>query len=448
MTDNQDIIKRGTNYLRRSVTIKIISIGFLILLLLIPAAMIQGLIRERQIRRDSAVEEINQKWGNVQTITGPFITVPYRSFYTDLRGETQFNLKYLHVLPENLSITGSIAPKILKRSLFEAVVFNADLQFKGNFRIPAASRINIDANNILWDKAHISLGITDMRGIKEKIVVVFNGTEYKSEPGLKTSDIAAAGVSTTGELPLPGEKGNFSFGLNIRGSDQLSFIPIGETNSVEIKSGWPSPSFNGAFLPDNREVNEDGFSAKWKILHLNRNYPQFWEGAQYNVEDSSFGVELILTADIYQKSMRLAKYAVMFLVFTFAAFFLSETINKQRVHPVQYILTGTAVLIFYTLVLSLSEHMDFNFAYIIAATSVTLIVSAYARTIFSGSRFALTILGMLAALYSYFFIILQLEDYALLMGSIGLMIIIAAVMYVTRGINWYEIEADQKENGV
>jgi inner membrane protein len=192
-------------------------------------------------------------------------------------------------------------------------------------------------------------------------------------------------------------------------------------------------------------VKKDGFSASWKILHLNRNYPQFWEDAQYKVTQSAFGLQLILTADIYQKSTRLAKYAIIFLAFTFATFFFSEMINKQRIHPIQYILIGIAILVFYTLVLSLSEHMHFNYAYILSAASVTLMISGYAKAIISNSRFALTVLGILAILYCYLFIVLQLEDYALLLGSVGLFLILAMVMYLTRKINWYKIEPEQQE---
>jgi inner membrane protein len=306
------------------------------------------------------------------------------------------------------------------------------------------SQLNIDQKNILWHKAYLSLGITDMRGIQDKIVLNFNGVAYNADPGLKTTDLAEAGVGTLIRSLTPNVPNKFSFALNLNGSEQISLIPVGESNTVKINSSWPSPSFNGAFLPATREVKKDGFSASWKILHLNRNYPQFWEGAQYKVEPSAFGLQLILTADVYQKSTRLAKYSIMFLVFTFAAFFFSEIINKRRVHPIQYLLIGMAILIFYTLVLSLSEHMHFNYAYILSATAVTLMISGYAKAIVSNSKFALTILGILTILYSYLFIILQLEDYALIMGSVGLLIILAVVMYMTRKINWYEVETEQQ----
>jgi inner membrane protein len=446
MMDNQDAVKKTSNYIKRSITLKIVSVGILILLLLIPAGMIQSLISERQDRRDSVVREISQKWGDRQTITGPFITVPFKTFFKDNDGKTQFNLNYLHILPETVDVIGEIKPEVRYRSLFEAVLYNVKLQFSGNFKLSPMSQLNIDQKNILWDKAYLSLGITDMRGIQDKIVLNFNGAAYNADPGLKTTDVAEAGVGTLiRPLSLNGPN-RFSFDLNLNGSEQISLIPVGESNTVKINSSWPSPSFNGAFLPAAREVKQDGFSASWKILHLNRNYPQFWEGAQYKVEPSAFGLQLILTADVYQKSMRLAKYSIMFLVFTFAAFFFSEIINKRRVHPIQYILIGMAILIFYTLVLSLSEHMHFNYAYLLSATAVTLMISGYAKAIVSNSKFALTILGILTILYSYLFIILQLEDYALIMGSIGLLIILALVMYMTRKINWYEVETEQQGN--
>ena len=440
MSNNQDLVKKTTTYIKRSITLKIVSVGILILLLLIPTAMVQNLISERQARRDAVVREISQKWGAPQTITGPFMTIPYKVFFTDAAGQTRFNLKYLHLLPETLDISGEIGPEVRYRSLFEAVLYNIRLKFRGSFKLPPLNQLNIDSNNILWDKANLSLGLTDMRGIQDKILMSFNKSVYNANPGLKTTDLAAGGVSTLINSLMLNEANNFSFDLNLNGSEQISFIPVGESNTVQISSRWPSPSFNGAFLPANREVKKSGFIANWRILHLNRNYPQFWEGAQYKVTPSAFGVKLILTADIYQKSMRLAKYSIMFLVFTFAAFFFSEIVNKQRIHPIQYILVGMAILIFYTLVLSLSEYMHFNFAYLLSAAAVTLIISGYAKAITRNPRFALTILGILAVLYGYLFIVLQLEDYALIMGSIGLLLILAMVMYITRKINWYEIE--------
>lgn len=448
MTEIQDSIGKAANYISKSTTIKIMAIGVLILVLLIPALMIQNLITERHKRRDSVVTEINQKWGGSQTITGPFITVPFRNYYTDSTGAEQYSLEYLYILPETLSVKGEITHERRKRGIFETVVYSSALKFNGRFRIPSVALLNIDPNNIEWEKAVLSVGITDMRGIEDRIDIIYNEKPCKTTPGLKTADIAPAGVSVQLDLMALNGNGDFSFDLNLKGSDQLSLIPVGETNLVNIISDWPSPSFEGAFLPDKRRINDRGFEASWKVLHLNRNYPQFWEGKQYDVTPSAFGVKLIMTADTYQKSERLAKYAVMFLFFTFGAFFFSEVINRQKIHPIQYILIGIAMLIFYTLVLSLSEHINFNLTYIISAASVTLIISGYAKAIIPNTRFAASIMGLLLVLYGYLFIVLQLEDYALLMGSIGLLVIIAVVMFMTRRINWYGEEAGEKDKSV
>lgn len=446
--NTQDTIRKTSNFIKKSVTLKILSVGILVLVLLIPASLIRSLISEREYRRDSVVSEISQKWGNSQTVTGPFITVPYKSFFKDNNGKTQFNLNYLHILPEILNVSGDIKPEVRYRGLFEAVLYNIKLKFNGNFKLPPASQLNIEQKNMLWDKAYLSIGITDMRGIQDKIDIKFNESTYNANPGLKTADLASSGVGTLIKPLSPSEPNNFSFDLNLNGSERISFIPVGESNIVKLQSSWPSPSFNGAFLPTTREVKKDGFSANWKILHLNRNYPQFWEGNQYKVEPSAFGLQLILTADIYQKAMRLAKYAIMFIVFTFSAFFFSEIINKRRVHPIQYILIGFAILLFYTLLLSLSEHIHFNYAYLISASAITFMISGYSKAIIKNSKFALTILGILTILYSYLYIVLQLEDYALIMGSIGLLIILAVVMYITRKINWYEIDPEQTEREI
>ncbi len=435
--NNQDLIGKTVLHIKRSVTLKIISIGILILLLLIPAVMVQNLIKERQSRRDSVVNEINGKWGGIQTVTGPFITLPFKTFYKDTEGETQYNMHYLHILPETLNIKGEIEPQIRYRSLFEAVVYNAELRFSGSFKIPESGEMKIDSNNILWDKACVSLGITDMRGIRDGIRINFNGTPYNANPGLKTADLSATGVCAPVKDLSRDKLNNFSFDLSLKGSEKIEFIPVGKSNFISMHSTWPSPSFSGAFLPASREINKDGFSAAWKILHLNRNYPQFWEGPKYQVDQSSFGVKLILTADVYQKSMRLAKYSIMFIIFTFATFFFSDVINRKRIHPIQYILVGIAVLIFYVLVLSLSEHMNFNYAYIMSALSVTMIITGYARAIVQSKRFYVTVFVILIILYGYLFIVIQMEDYALIFGSIGLLIITAAVMFLTRRINWY-----------
>ena len=209
---------------------------------------------------------------------------------------------------------------------------------------------------------------------------------------------------------------------------------------MNLNSDWGDPKFNGAFLPDNHKITEKNFDAHWKVLHLNRNFPQQWHGNQFQVNDAAFGVSLLIPVDHYQKSTRSAKYAIMIIAFTFLVFFFVEVLNKTRIHPIQYFLVGLALIIFYSLLLAISEHLNFNLAYLISSLATISLVVLYAHSIFrkiSLSRFtALTLI----ILYAYVFVILQLQDYALLMGSIGLFVVMAIVMYLSRKIDWYNFK--------
>ena len=439
----QETIKKTSNFIRNSATLKILSIGLLVIILLIPTTMISSLMSERESRRDSVIQEINQKWGNSQTVTGPFFTVPYKSFYKDENEKLKFNIHYLHILPEKLDISGQIDPQIRYRSIYEAVLYSTQININGNFTLPILSQPNINPENVLWEEAIFSIGITDMRGIQDNIVVIFDEKKYDASPGLRTTDIISSGVHCVIPLSPIKDVNTFSLQLNLNGSENIQFIPVGKTTSVNLKSSWPSPSFNGSFLPTTRKITDKGFSATWDILHLNRNFPQSWTGNQYKVIDASFGLKLLITADIYQKSIRVSKYALMFIIFTFSAFFFSEIISKKRVHPIQYTLIGFAIILFYVLLLSISEHLNFDFAYILSALTITIIITGYSKGILKNNRFTLTIFGILIILYSYLYIVLRLEDYALIMGSLGLLTVLSMVMYITRKIDWYSLEKNQ-----
>ncbi|MGB5686739.1 MAG: cell envelope integrity protein CreD [Candidatus Electrothrix sp.] len=432
-----ETVGKAKSFIRTSATLKIITIGILVLVLQIPAAMISSVMRERETRRDTVVQEINGKWGWSQTLTGPFFTVPFKEYYTGQNKEQKFRVKYFHLLPEQLKITGDITPHIRYRSLYEAVLYTTRLKVSGRFTVPAMEQLTIAPEDILWGKALFSIGISDMRGIQEQIAITWNGVVHDVTPGLQTTDIAAAGVSS--RIPLSPEAGpsTFSFQLHLNGSEKVSFIPVAEETIVELVSEWSSPSFNGAFLPTARKVDEKGFSATWKVLHLNRNFPQVWQGNKYKVNEAAFGLKLLITADVYQKSIRISKYALMFIVFTFSAFFFTEIINKKRVHPIQYLLIGLAVTLFYVLLLSISEHLTFDTAYLLSAGAITCLITGYSQGILRNTYFTLTVCTLLLILYTYLYIVLQLEDYALLMGALGLFAVLTTVMYITRKVDWY-----------
>jgi inner membrane protein len=223
------------------------------------------------------------------------------------------------------------------------------------------------------------------------------------------------------------------------------FVPLGKQTKVNLKSKWQNPSFTGAFLPDKRDVGVNGFNATWEVLHLNRPYPQIFKGQIEGIGDSSFGVNLIVPVDEYQKSMRSAKYAVIFITLTFLIFFFVQVINGVRIHPIQYLIVGLALCIFYTLLIALSEHIPFIYSYLISSISIIGLITLYAKSIFKDNKLTAIICLILTMLYLFIYSIIQMEDYALLMGSIGLFIVLATIMYLSRKINWYEIKSKNEE---
>lgn len=438
--DEHSSIKKVAGMIANSVSFKIITIFVLILLLLIPSSMIKSLIHERENRKQEVIKEISSKWGHEQTIVGPIISIPYRKYFEDKDGKKTFSILYMHFLPDNIDITGKIFPKIRYRAIYEAVLYNTQVVITGNFSYPQIDEMDIPKENIVWSGAYISFGISDMRGIKEQIEAKINNIAISMNPGIESNDVIASGVSAKIQIKERVESYSFKFALNLNGTHQISFVPVGKLTTVSMSSSWPDPSFDGAYLPVERSIRKDGFTAKWKVLHLNRDYPQYWKGNKHKVYDSSFGVKLFIPIDIYQKSMRTAKYAIMFIVFTFMAFFFSEVMNKMRVHPIQYLLIGLAITMFYTLLISISEHINFDTAYLISSLAVIILIAGYAKSVLKHIYLSIMVGCILAILYAYFYLLLQLENYALLLGSIGLFVVLSLVMFMTRKIDWYSIK--------
>ena len=332
-----------------------------------------------------------------------------------------------------------MTPEIRYRGIYEVVLYTARLVIQGNIRPAEIPTLNIPEKDLRWDEAIITIGISDLRGIQELVQLKWNSRELVMDPGIETKDIFPSGISTKAVFTDQHHEYNFSLEITLNGSGSLLFIPLGIETNVKCISTWNNPSFTGNFLPDNRVVNNYGFEADWKILHLNRNFPQKWTGSDFNIYSSSFGIKFLIPVDDYQKTMRTAKYAIMFITFTFLSFFLIELLNQKVIHPIQYLLIGFSLLVFYTLLLALSEHMTFNLAYILAGAANILLISAYTRSVLKNNLQILIILGILVILYGYLYVVLQLQDYALLMGSIGLFIVLATLMFLTRKIDWFSI---------
>ncbi len=437
--------------LKTNIFFKIGIIIFLVLILLIPTSMVKSLIDEREYVQRDAIMEVSSKWGNGQTLSGPFISIPYDKYIKKFNKKDSVNeiikvKEWAHFLPEKLEIVGQINPEKRYRGIYEVVVYETNLQFKGNFNNIDFKKFDVDKKDVHFDKATLSFGITDLKGIEKQIKLNWNNQTVFFNSGLTSKNIVSSGINASITIDKDSLTDyDFSTEIDLKGSQYLYFTPVGKTTDVKITSNWNTPSFTGAYLPDSRTINKDGFESNWNILHLNRNYPQEWIGSSFNIDDSAFGTDLLLPVDNYKKAYRVAKYAILFLALTFMTFFFVEILNKVFIHPIQYFLVGIALIIFYTLLLSFSEHITFNMAYILASILTLSMISLYTLAILKSKQIALLILGILLILYSFIFTIIQLEDYALLIGSLGLFTILGIVMYLSRKIDWYNIRLGNTE---
>ncbi len=418
--------------------LKIAFIGLVFFVLMIPKLMIIGLMEERKTTAESARDEVMEKWSADQVVRGPVLTVPVQETVTDQEGKNPMVVQSLqYFLPQELAIDGQLTPRDRYRSIYKVVVYESEIRISGSFAPPSPEILKASGEKE-WSKAELSIGLSDLRGISNMVEMVWNGQKVTFLPGMDDPVIGTGGIT----LPLPVDPATsfpatFECVLHLKGSHSLHFSPLGETTTVKLASVWNDPGFTGSFLPVSHTVNADGFTADWKVLHFNRNFPQTWKGDKYKMGGADFGVELVTVADHYQKNIRSAKYGILVIVLVFISFFLSEVISGERIHPVQYALVGFALLLFYLLLLSLSEHLGFNIAYLIASAAVLTMVFAYSRSFLKKRINSLMLTAVLAASFIFIFVLLQMETYALVTGSIVLFLILALIMYLTRKINWY-----------
>lgn len=424
-----------TFWQRQATSIKGALIFILLLALLIPTSMIDSLIRERQGRQQEAVAEVSSKWGQSQTLSGPVLVVPYEVGQWSTEGkELRRESKFAYFLPDELTVNGTVNPKKRNRGIFDIVLYSSQITLEGSFSHPATDKLIPAGAQILWDKVTLVFGIPDLRGLEDQVTLQWNGKESVFDPGIPVPGVAESGIHVPLILdPGTGAQHRFRIEAALKGSGSLFFTPLGKVTTIKLTSPWPDPSFTGAFLPDEKTVSGAGFEASWKVLNLNRNYPQQWTSDQnVGFNDSEFGVDFILPVDNYQKSTRSVKYAILFIGLTFLTVFFVEMRQSQRVHPFQYALIGLALVIFYTLLVAISEHISFNSAYLISALMTIGLTGLYAKALFDSGRMALLVSGALTLLYGFLFVVLQQQDYALLIGSLGLFVILALVMYFSR----------------
>ncbi len=455
--------KTQPSFTRRNTTIiKLLGVGALVLVLLIPLMMISGVLSDRLQRRNEAVADITSSWGQEQNVIGPVLGIPYTYRYktvkevplggdkVERREVEETATANAYFLPETLNIAGDVQTQTLHRGIYDAAVFRAQVTLTGKFAPPDFGALKIDTKDVQWKDAFVSFAVNDMRGTREGIVLDWGGDKRPLLPGSQVPGYTTGATAMVGAEHPIGTAVDFSIAVDFNGSEGIFFAPFGVKNEATLKSNWPDPGFRGAFLPANRSVRPDGFDANWKVSYYGRDYPQQWSSRggneRFNVKSvgsSRFGAQFLSILDAYRYVERSIKYGVLFLVLVFTTFFLFEVTARQKIHPFQYLMVGAALCLFYLLLLSISEFIGFGWAYLIASVASTLLITWYCRFFLGGGVRTLIIGAGLAGVYAFLYITLRQQDYALLMGAIALFIVLAIVMYVTRKVDWYARDVSQ-----
>jgi inner membrane protein len=417
--------------------LKSVFIFVMALVLWIPTSFINDVITERQGRQYEAIADISNKWAGSQVVAGPLLMIPYFKETTTEKGEVLRIRHEAYFMPDKLDAKSDIVPEKRHRGIYQVVVYRSNISMTGKFNSLHWQDLKVAPDKIMWSEARLLFSVSDnLRGINEDVSVNWNDStvifnpEPSGESGIKDALVAQVPLSSA----QADKEQKFSLHFSLNGSQKLLFTASGRENKVEMNSSWKDPSFIGIKLPDERKVSDSGFTATWK--YMNRSVPLVWNDKIYNLDESSVGSSLIIPVDGYDKTQRSVKYALLCIILTFASFFLIESIYKKPLHLIQYGLAGLALVLFYTLLLSISEYLGFNMAYLIAGSATIGLVTWYIGSIMHSSKLATFISFVLAVVYGYIFTIIQLQDYSLLMGSIGLFIALAVIMFFSRKLKW------------
>ena len=427
-----------------SVTAKAVLIGVIVVLLLIPLAMLRSVVTERSGLREQAYQRVAEGWGGELTVGGPMLIVPTeRTVLVDDKERIVRNDVYL--LPARLSADMDVKldPQPRYVGIYAVPVYLSTLRLQGEFDFTTLQPLLQDSGiTYLWAQSRLRVPLATVRSLREIKHANFAGKQVKlgpAGPGLYRGIEARVDLSQLHQTA----GATFDFGTVIAGSRAVSMLPLGSVTTVNLKSDWPHPSFQGSFLPVERTISDEGFQARWQVLELNRSFGQMWREGEVSEEalaQSAFGVSLFQPVDIYQRGERAVKYAVLFIALTFLTFFAWEQVTRNRLHPLQYLLVGLALSMFYLLLIALSEHIAFAIAYVVAAAALVLLIGSYlAGALYSAQRGVIAG-GAMSLVYGLLYMLVLSEDYSLLLGSIILFVALAAVMLATRRIDWYQLK--------
>jgi len=447
---------------------KIAMLVIIVLLLLIPVSMIRSLITERSHRADEVEESIMEAWGSQFILYGPVIRIPVVEreeikTKTEKEGEKVeiITRDYtLWITPKDVNINADFSASKKRRGIFSVALFSGNVSLSGSFNYERAKN-ELKQNQTLYpEQAEIIVGLSSQKGIRRMIKADWNGNELFFKPGNRNFSIDNSYAYTGGKRSYGYKQPIGNNGINalspfnvngtntfdiqfaVQGGKAIRALPIGESTQVHIKTDWVSPSFQGGFLPVTQTLTENGFDAEWEISYLSRSIPLCWlssgreetEGMKWREE--FFGVDFFKPLDHYALNTRAVKYAILFLIIPFLTWFFLEVFSRKSIHPAQYLLSGFANIIFYLLMLSISEHLSFSFAYLISAAALTCMMTLYARALLETWTRSAYMGLVMALLYLIMYLTLNAEDWALLIGSIAAFVITGVVMFLTRKLDW------------
>ena len=433
--------------------IKLLVVGIVLLMFVPPIAMVHNLVGERSRRNSEAAEEVISSWGGRLQISSPMLVLPYyyHVYTEDADGEsvkTRID-RDLIIFPTELDLEMTAPVETRFRGIYRVPVYTADIKGTGTFRLADAVKSLPDGAVTEPDKACVGIELSSLKGLRSISPLSWNGTRLDFEPGVLPLEIYSGHIKAPVKIRSMNETAAFAFEYSFNGGGLIEHIPLAQNTILNMSSSWASPSFYGEFLPAARSITDNGFQARWDISYLSRNLPGYFTAGEvdpYRFFDTAFGVRFIEPVSAYTLNERSVKYAWLFLLVPFITLFLFEVLQNTRIHPVQYLLAGAADVVFYLLLLSLSEHISFNGAYLTAAAAVTLLLALYTGQILNRKKNSYSMGLILGAAYLYLFVVLQSEDYALLYGSVGLFITLSAVMFTTRHVKWYG--GGEKQRGI
>lgn len=430
-----------------SITFKAVVIGFIVLMLLVPLTMLRGLVNERTSLREQAFERVAQGWGGDSVVGGPMLVVPTERVFVEENSRKTLRSD-LYLLPAQLDVQVQMRSEPEPRyvGIYAVPVYQSSIKLTGRFDLKGLDPLlGKEGVSYLWNQARVRLPLSQSRSLREVRTAHLASTELTlrpASPGLFRGVEAMIDLAALAEMQTL----EFTFDTVVAGSREFSILPVGSTTTVQMQSDWPHPSFQGGFLPVERNIGASGFDARWQVLELNRAYGQAWQEGQVDdamLMESALGVGLYQTVDVYQRAERAIKYALLFIALTFLTFFAWEQLSGLRLHPLQYLLVGLALSTFYVLLIALSEHVRFLFAYATAAVALVVLMGVYISGALHSARRGLAVACAMSVVYGLLYALILSEDYALLLGAITLFAALAAVMIATRRIDWYRLGSER-----